>query len=363
MSARLKVWLVGLAVTATAIGPMARDDDSRELMVPLALLALTVLALLAEAASLRSVPGGRTPSRPPAGARPADGVVDVVAMSRVEGAPIPTDPRWRRFVGLERDPLESIGVAPLSPRVPPLLGRVALISVFVGRDGRAWTDPEIVRAHQSLLRAGLWIERQAVRRGAPVNLSLADTFFRVEDESNDPVEVAYSDEGDDVGPMETEAATKHVTGVSRAAARLGFVDVVDLLGRINSRVEGDARVWLIHLRRSGRSLAIPASECDVSGVGLAICFAREASFPEPLPGAGRVDPTTVVHELLHLFGASDKYGVSLGSYPPGWVTSRDVMRLDHQSLSRMTIDPMTASEIGWGALPETDPRTKTARDR
>ena len=48
---------------------------------------------------------------------------------------------------------------------------------------------------------------------------------------------------------------------------------------------------------------------------------------------------TVVHELLHLFGATDKYGRSLRDVPPGTVTSRDVMRLSETRLSRLRIDP------------------------
>ena len=238
--------------------------------------------------------------------------------------------------------------AVLSATNPPLLGRVALVSVFVGRDGRAWTDLEVSRCLEGLERVGLWIEREASRRDVPVNVSLVDTYFQVEDDVVDRVEVEFTPEGDDVGPMEANASTKAIAGASRAAALLGFRDVADLLGRINARVQADSRVWLFHLRRAGRSLAIPASECDVSGVGLAVCFAREASFPEPLAGAGRLDTTTVAHEMLHLFGASDKYGVSLRSFPAGSVSARDIMRLNHDSLFRMTIDPLTASEIGWG---------------
>ena len=86
------------------------------------------------------------------------------------------------------------------------------------------------------------------------------------------------------------------------------------------------------------------------GVGLGVCFSREASFPEPLQGPGRVDPTTVAHELLHLFGATDKYGQPLRSFPPGSVSSRDIMRLNHDQLTRMTIDSLTASEVGWSPI-------------
>jgi len=85
----------------------------------------------------------------------------------------------------------------------------------------------------------------------------------------------------------------------------------------------------------------------VAGVSLAVCYARDENFPEPLDGPPFTDPVTIVHEVLHLFGASDKYGVPLRSFAPKSVTNREVMRLDENSLIRLRIDPLTAREIGW----------------
>ena len=361
MSQRGKLWSVGLVITLGLAGVLGSDTATRELSIPVALLSLGVFALLAEGSHLSSLARGRPGPVPPTGARPADGIVDVVPVAGVEGKVNPCSPRFRRFLGRLDDRGKSTNPIELSRGNPALLGRVALISVFIGRDGVGWTDVEIARAHESLERSGRWIESEARRYAAPVNFELAETYFQLQDDEIDPIEVGFVPEGDDVGPMEAHASTKAIVAASRAAASLGFLDVVDWLGRINARVEADVHVWLVHVRRAGRSMAIPASECDVVGVGLAVCFSREASFPEPLVGPGRVDPTTVAHELLHLFGASDKYGATLRSFGPGSVTSRDVMRLNHESLSRMTIDPLTASEIGWGrGIPEI-PSTTNAR--
>jgi hypothetical protein len=87
----------------------------------------------------------------------------------------------------------------------------------------------------------------------------------------------------------------------------------------------------------------------LEGVALAVCYLREASFPEPLPrnASARVDPVTVVHELLHLFGASDKYGHPLREFEPGTVTRHEVMRLSESRLSRLRIDERSARELGW----------------
>ncbi|MHC5541100.1 hypothetical protein ACYOEI_23000, partial [Singulisphaera rosea] len=111
--------------------------------------------------------------------------------------------------------------------------------------------------------------------------------------------------------------------------------------------EADVHVWLLHPRRAGRSLAIPLDRTELRGVSLAVCYAREANFPEPLVGFPFTDPVTIVHELMHLFGASDKYGVPLGSYPAKSVSSRDIMRLSESTLSRLRVDPRTAWEVGW----------------
>ncbi len=258
------------------------------------------------------------------------------------------DSRFRRFVALEPAETPRAENRPPTSRTPPLLGRVVLISVFLGRDGCGWSDPEIAQAHASLLRAGRWIECEAIRWNAPVNIALADTYFLVDnDDPPGDVEITFVPEGEDVGPFEAGAVTKALIDASRAARALSFRDAVAWMAQINPRVEADARVWLLHPRRAGRSLAVPLDETELSGVSLAVCYARETNFPEPLTGSPWADPVTIVHELLHLFGATDKYGVPLRSFPPRSVTVRDIMRLNESSLSRLRIDPRTAWEIGW----------------
>ena len=226
---------------------------------------------------------------------------------------------------------------------------LVLISVFIGKDRHAWSEAEIARAHASMLRAGAWIEREAIRWDAPVNLDLSETYFVADDHRPDDVEVDFAPQGGEMQPFEAHAVTKALAVASRAATRLGFRDAVAMIEEINPRfLAADARVWLLHPRQAGHSHAIPLDDTELSGVSLAVCYAREASFPEPLTRPPYTDPVTIVHELLHLFGASDKYGVSLRSFPPATVTTRDIMRLDESSLSRARIDPMTAREIGWG---------------
>jgi hypothetical protein len=340
-------WVAALVAVAVVGYAVPWSADWREAGPLVLLLIVALVALVVEILALARA--NRGPARPQFAEdpRPADGAVGIVPVAGVLSEPNPHDPRFRRFVALE--PGASFAGSPLSGTrlAPPLLGRVVLISVFIGRDGEGWSDVEIARAHAALVRAAGWIENEAIRWNTPVNLDIAASYFAVNDDANEDVEIGFSPKGDDIQPFEAHAVTKALRSASRAAEQLGFHDAVALIGAINPRVAADTRVWLLHPRQAGHSLAVPLDDTPLAGVSLAVCYAREASFPEPLGTPPFTDPVTIVHELLHLFGATDKYAVPLRSFPPRSVTSREIMRLDETSLLRLRIDPLTAQEIGW----------------
>jgi hypothetical protein len=353
-------WIAGLVAVTVIAYTVPWSGEWRESGPLVLFLVLALAALVGEVVALVRAPRDSVLDGLVEHARPADGAIGIVPMIGVLGEQNPSDPRFHRFVGL--DPGVSLpGERPSAtdPRsTPPLLGRIVLISVFVGRDGQAWSDVEIARAHAALVRAAAWIEREAIRWNKPVNLDIAETYFAVTDGEPDEVEIGFSPKGDDVQPFETHAVTKALRSASRAAQHLGFDDAVALTAEVSRRIEADTRVWLLHPRQAGHSLAVPLDDTPLAGVSLAVCYAREASFPEPLGSPPFTDPVTIVHELLHLFGATDKYAVPLRSFPPRSVTNREIMRLDENSLLRLRIDPLTAQEIGWcAAVPGGQTRT------
>jgi hypothetical protein len=355
---RLIGWFLAPIVVLAIAAFFPWSDTWREIGPLGVVLAVALLGLLRELAILAwsVVKPLRTTPIVPADSSPPDGRVGITPIREVQSDPNPSDPRFGRF----RSHIRGTGPFPsptkkaidADPRLagranPWFLGRIAVISVFIGKDGRSWSDAELAQAHAALLRAGAWLQREAIRWRAPVNVNLAATYFVVDDHEPEDVEIGFFPQGDDVQPFEAHAMTKALASASRAAVRLGFSDAVDLVAQINPRLAADARVWLLHPRQAGHSLAIPPDETALEGVSLAVCYAREANFPEPLRRPPYTDPVTIVHELLHLFGASDKYGVSLRTFPAGAVTSREIMRLDESSLSRSRVDPLTAREIGW----------------
>ena len=164
---------------------------------------------------------------------PADGRV---ALAKVEGAKRhlnPGDLRFGRFLAWDEPDAVHRGAAAGSRGFPPLLGRVVVASFFLGRDGRRWDDDEIAIAHKAMIRAGEWIEAQAIRWGAAVNVELADTYVVADDPAvREEVEIAFVKEGDETVPDEVDAAVKGLAATGRAAATLGFRDAVDLAGAL-----------------------------------------------------------------------------------------------------------------------------------
>lgn len=350
MLAKAGGWLLALAVAAIVAAVVPEDLFPAARAFSFAILFL-VLGGIVEFIQIDRSPSTLSLLDP----RPADGRIDLAALTAVRNEPNLHDPRFAQFLAIKPS---TSSRPPPRDRNSPLRGRVVLVSLFIGQDNRPWPDSEIAAAHQSLERAGRWLEREALRHRAPLNIELADTYFTFDDASPQEVAVAFQHVGDNLGPAEEGAEEKSLIQATRAAVHLGFQDAADMVASIESRIHADAVAWLVHPRQAGRSFAIPQEQSALQGVSLAVCYPREASFPEPLSGPPRVDPITVVHELLHLFGATDKYGRSLKAFPPRSVSRSDVMRLSLTRLSKLTIDPATAFEIGWR-----DPPNPGAKER
>ena len=220
--------------------------------------------------------------------------------------------------------------------------------MFIGSDGRSWTDSEIARWTNSIERVARWMEQEADRYGAGVAVGVADTYFRVEGDRTPEVDIGAAWEGAGVGLFEMNSITRSLTLMSRAAAQLGFHDSVDLVREVGARLDGAIPVWLLHLRRAGRSFAVPLDLTELDGVSLALCYARSDTFSSVLVRSPIPDAAMIAHEVLHLFGASDKYGVPLDSFRSGQVTHRDIMRMDAAPPRTASSRPAHRREVGWG---------------
>jgi hypothetical protein len=285
-------------------------------------------------------------------------------------APISLDPkepnirngRYARFDGPFRDEERSHAGLSLpwgKVAAPALRGRVVLVSMFIGSDGRTWTDSEIARWTTSIEWVARWMRDQAERYDADLAVGVADTYFNVEGDRTPDVDIGsvWEGAGADLGLFEMDSIPRALTLMSRAAAQLGFRDSVDFVREVGGRLGGAIPVWLLHLRRAGRSFAVPLDRTELDGVSLALCYAQFGSFSNSIVRSPTPDSAMMAHEILHLFGASDKYGVPLDTYRPGLVSNFDIMRMDVNRLERLRVDPLTARELGWGdAAPVSKPK-------
>jgi hypothetical protein len=343
---RLGIWGLGFVLMVVVALAAPSDPEPSHVTAFAAFLLWMLAGLCSEVIALTSsVRDAKRLRRRPQPA-PADGVVEAVLLVGARGVPNPHRPRFRRFEGWN-----NAEASPPNPRASvtggPLVGSVAIVSLFVGRGGRRWKDDEMARALASLESTGAWIERQAADWSVGVRLGLTETYFEAVDERTDEVDIAVVAEAHQMGLFEAHAIEKVLASASRAVGTLGFDGIADWVARTRARVDADQVVWLLNLGAAGRSHAIPADLTPLPGVRLAVCYAQESDFPGPPSGPLGGDSVTYAHELLHLFGASDKYGAPLSDFPPGTVTGRDIMLLRETSLPRLRVDPLTAVELGW----------------
>ena len=309
-------------------------------LIPAAVVAAERIRRRARGATRAS--GPRTPvENAPAG---------VVPLPFEPKEPNPASPRHARYLGPFRDADRTEGRPGMPWRrtpCPPLRGRVALVSLFVGADGRGWSDEEVARHLASLERAARWMEEEAGRYGVELGVGVADVYFAVDGESTEEVDLLVAQSGGEVGLFEADMGVRAIVLMSRAAASLGFRDAVDFVQEVAARLPGATVAWLLHLRLAGRSYAVPLDRTELEGISLAFCHARQANFTEPLIRPPVPRAAVLAHEVLHLFGAKDKYGWPLSHFAAGGVTDRDVMRLESERLPDLAIDPLTAEELGW----------------
>ena len=241
---RLWYWVGGLVVALTE-RPWRVDWTGVETTPrgPLLLLVLSCL-VSGSASSERSVARGRRRLLLPSCCVPilpkADGWLSGPSLLWIRTQPNRVFPVSAGFSGSIRPPRRS----PLKPladrRDPSLLGRVVDLAVHRSR----WyylVRRRDRRSPDSVRRAGVWVEREAIRWNVPVNVDLADTYFAASDDEPDAVAIEFIPRGQTTSVRsKVFAVTKALTVMSRAAARLGFRDAQDLIARINPRVAADA---------------------------------------------------------------------------------------------------------------------------
>jgi hypothetical protein len=258
----------------------------------------------------------------------------------------PECPGYRRFVALSDgvSPPDDADVKPAQA----LAGRVALVSFFVDRPDSSWVDAEICDIFRAVGVCANWLTRQASRYRTNLETRSDSLYYHTSDSREELVPIGFQTVAGRMVPVEAQSAAETLALPSYWVHRLGFADIVRFMGHVQRSVDADSWVVLFHPREAGRSFAVPAYLSLHRCVELAICYPQNAGVRRVLRGPLHPNPAVYAHELLHLFGATDKYDVvSLEDFPCGSVTECDIMRVSSRRLKQLRIDPLTAAEIGW----------------
>lgn len=351
MILRLVYWWGGFVAVALFGVPRLERGDSTALAA--GVLAWLGVGILWELAAWLRAHHGQPRMRARFALRPPDGRIEVIPIhdALIESNPI--DRRFGRLASLDRHDLawtrEAHAHVPLDLAFPrPLAGRVVLASCFLGRDGRAWTDAEIAEAHKFLCKAVTWLEREAQRWSARVNLTIAQGYVTALDDqerAESRLAVVRTDHGSSIlSASETQAV---ISALHRGIDAQFGIALDDFVCQVAERVEADHLVWIVHSMSAGTSEWVDAHQSGLENMPFALCYVREESSPGPWQDPPFPDPVTFVHELLHAFGATDKYDISARHFERGQVSENDVMLLHTTSLARLRVDALTAREIGW----------------
>ncbi len=278
----------------------------------------------------------------------ASDLVDALQTRPLEGLP-----GYRRVLGPGRPVTKSLvpdGGSPI------LKGRLKLATFLLGRDGRDWTDAEIAAVIQATQSAADWLAGEADQWEIPLTIEIQkELVIGTNDAPRSPGELVMAMDEFDSSLEDFEESAAVVRAASGVAAELGFRDLPTLVACLNDPLADDvAVVWMIHSLSQGQSHYLDATETEVPGLRLAVCYVHEELPDAPWRGPIFADRVTIAHELLHAFGATDKYQASTTRYPRGAVSEWEVMLLHHKALGRLRVDPLTAREIGWhpqGPLP------------
>jgi hypothetical protein len=212
--------------------------------------------------------------------------------------------------------------SPPEPAESRLLGRVVMASVFLGRDGRAWQPEEIRSVIRALERAVTWLVSEADAWGASVRFEiLREVAIGTDASPRRPHALEYGLQENESTLFDAEESSELLRAASVVAARLGFRDFPTLAAVIAARLGADHVVWFLHNLSQGQSHYLDPAHTGVPGLRVAACYAREDEPATHWAGPVFADPATYVHELLHAFGATDKYGGSTRRYPRGEVSS------------------------------------------
>lgn len=222
-----------------------------------------------------------------------------------------------------------------------LAGSLRVVLIFLDDGESQWDEESIRLQYDSRVAPAL-----AFLESAAAQWDIALEFLPVP-EDGEPLRAEY----DGVVVKDIFSSDPSADILNHAAAGLGYFSPERMDGDLSARYGGDI-IYLLLLNKDGCSYSINDS-LDDGFDETEYCVI----FTDYLDYAAVTGPSTIAHEILHLFGAEDYYD-PYGTHPQRAVLAEslyptDIMLRVYTDISRNTLGDFTAYSVGWLAqMPE-----------
>ena len=219
-----------------------------------------------------------------------------------------------------------------------LLGNVYTLVIFLDDDVSSWDEESRNDFYNKRFFPSVnYINEQADIRGVDMELKSGQYTTR-SDMSTPP---RYN------GLIETDISKviNNLDIFNQVAQTLGFLDKKVFHAYLQNYSGCEQIAYVIVLNKSGRAYAISdTTDDDVDSVEYVVAFSSNENGKDNLG-------STIIHEMLHLFGATDLYDPH-GEYPERKklckkLYPKDIMMLSAEDPNDLNIGRLTECLIGW----------------
>jgi len=217
-----------------------------------------------------------------------------------------------------------------------LQGKNLIVNCFISELGKEWTLEEKKNILSKEHDGFKWIKLESK------SWNVAEPSFEI---INIGLEKDISLSKIEAGKKAIEAK---VSWVPLVVYKAGYPSITDLYDSLKKATGADNIAMLIYAKQKGRSFAKPSGSDNIhNGRFLEGAVIYERSTNDSLLQTG-----TIIHELLHLYGAWDMYheGKKRSSKKHQniqRILARSIMVQNHQQMDILVVEAVTAWRIGW----------------
>ncbi len=219
-----------------------------------------------------------------------------------------------------------------------LVGDVYTLVIFLDDDESKWTASARNAFYKNRFTpSATYIQNQAKLR----DVDLSFNFGKYSVTSDQNAQPRY----DGIVSSSAENAIDNLDILNKAALSIGFTNKDVMHAYLKNYTGTDQIAYLLVLNKPGRAYAVvDTTYNDIDSIEFVVAFSSNEK------GEAAVG-SSVVHELLHLFGAADLYGHSK-KYPDreklcSKLYPNDIMRKSATDPSTLSIGRLTECLIGW----------------